>query len=353
MLLVDSDIFKERRCSALELKEKIKKLTNAFPALDEEDDLSRVAAQLLEPYVDTVEVDVFGNVFGYKSCGIRDAQALLLAASVNRSNFRVAQVTGEGFLRLVGADANQQLFPGSELLIKTQSHGIIPGVAVVLPPYLQKPEEDIPEMILDIGMAGERAKSVVRVGDPVVYAHDAYELADDMICGKAIGGRACYAAVLHAMELLQGAELKVNLVVAGIAGDERRSFGAMTASRFPESLCAVAVDTCGAKAGGTASPFVGGGPVIALGVGSRPRLAGQVAAVARTKELPYQVRADAGFSGGSSGLIYSAVEAGICTTILSLPLRYPNSPVEMLQVRDIENTGRLVAEFAKAFDGRI
>ena len=62
------------------LKEKIKTLGNAYGVSGDEFAVARLAAGMLEPYVDRVEIDKFGNVSDYKSCGKPGAKSLVLDA---------------------------------------------------------------------------------------------------------------------------------------------------------------------------------------------------------------------------------------------------------------------------------
>lgn len=344
----------------MELKDKIKKLTDIFAVSGDEYGASKVAAQLLEPYVDQVEIDAFGNVIGYKACGVADAPTLLLDAHLDQIGFLVTQVTDEGFLRFVGMGVDPRMLPGSELLVKTQNHGIIPGIVATLPPHLQKPGDNtksvpIDEMVLDIGMTGEEAKKVVRVGDYMTFALETYELMGDTICGKAMDDRACFVCILHAMDLLQGADLKVNLLVVGSTKEEMGGHGAQAVGYRTMPEYAIAIDVTHAKTGDSADQVfheLGKGPAITMGINSRPKFAKRMMEVARAKEIPYQVDVAAGPTG-TNAWSYQPVQDGICTLVLSLPLKYMHSPVELIRLCDVENVGKLVAEFTKSFDGRL
>ena len=67
----------------MELNEKIKLLTRAYGVSGDEFAVSKIAAELMAPYVDRVEIDDFGNVTGYRSCGVPGAKKLLLDAHLD------------------------------------------------------------------------------------------------------------------------------------------------------------------------------------------------------------------------------------------------------------------------------
>ena len=191
------------------LADKIKKLTNAYGVSGDEFRVAKIAAELMAPYCDRVETDDFGNVFGYRDCGIPGAKTVMLDAHIDQIGFLVTEVTKEGFLRFTTVGGvDQRMLLGSELTVLTKK-GPILGIVAAIPPHLQKDGDDkksvpIPEMVVDIGMTGEQAKKAVAVGDYMAFANDAMELQGDALCGKAFDDRACLVCLLHTMDLLQG-----------------------------------------------------------------------------------------------------------------------------------------------------
>ena len=66
--------------------------------------------------------------------------------------------------------------------------------------------------------------------------------------------------------------------------------------------------------------------------------------IAGACELPFQREVMGGDTGTDADAIASA-QAGVRTALLSIPLRYMHTPVETIDLRDVENTGRLMAEW--------
>ena len=67
----------------MNLAEMIKKLTCAYGVSGDEFRVSRIAAEMMKPYFDRVDIDDFGNVLGRKDCGIPGAKTLLLDAHID------------------------------------------------------------------------------------------------------------------------------------------------------------------------------------------------------------------------------------------------------------------------------
>ena len=67
--------------------------------------------------------------------------------------------------------------------------------------------------------------------------------------------------------------------------------------------------------------------------------------------IPFTVTASARATGTDADAFHIS-RAGIPTGVVSVPLRYMHSPVEMVQLDDVENAARLIAAFALRLRGR-
>ena len=341
------------------LADKIKKLTNAYGVSGDEFRISKIAAELMAPYCDRVEIDDFGNVLGYRDCGIPGAKTVMLDAHIDQIGFLITEVTDEGFLRFTTVGGvDRRMLLGSELTVLTKT-GPILGIVAAIPPHLQKAGDNkksvpIPEMVVDIGMTGEQAKKVVRVGDYMAFANDALELQGDALCGKAFDDRACLVCLLHAMELLQGKPLAVNVVVSASTKEETGFQGGISAGFKVQPDYAIAVDVTHARTGDAPQVIVklGDGPNVDMGSNSNPKFAKRVIEVARAKQIPHIVTSCPAGSGTNAWPIQMQGQ-GVTTLVVSLPLKYMHSPVEMLRMSDVKNVGKLLAAFIENFDGRL
>ena len=341
------------------LADKIKKLTNAYGVSGDEFRISKIAAEMMAPYCDRVEIDDFGNVLGYRDCGIPGAKTVMLDAHIDQIGFLITEVTEEGFLRFTTVGGvDQRMLLGSELTILTKK-GPILGIVAAIPPHLQKDGDDkksvpIPEMVVDIGMTGEQAKKVVRVGDYMAFANDAMELQGDALCGKAFDDRACLVCLLHTMDLLQGKPLAVNVVVSASTKEETGFQGGISAGFKVQPDYAIAVDVTHARTGDAPQVIVklGDGPNVDMGSNSNPKFAKRVIEVARAKQIPHIVTSCPAGSGTNAWPIQMQGQ-GVTTLVVSLPLKYMHSPVEMLRMSDVKNVGKLLAAFIETFDGRL
>ena len=341
----------------MELKEKLKRITNAHGATGDEYRVSVVAADLLKPYMDTVEIDRFGNVTGFRSCGKPGAKSILLDAHIDQIGFRVTEVTERGFLRFTDIGVDPRMMPGAELWVMTDD-GIIPGIVSVLAPHMVKRSEEknsIPmeKLYVDVGLAPEEVKKRVRVGDYMVFRNETFDLAGDAVCGRAMDDRACFCCILHALELLKDKALPVDIYVTGSTKEEMGGHGGQAVSYRANPDFAIALDVTHAKTDDAPEMPIalGEGAEIVIGPNSRPEFAQLAIETARAKEIPFKATA-APANTGTHARTIQLQRQGITTLLISLPLRYMHSPVEVLRMSDVENVGKLLAELILVMEGR-
>ena len=317
-----------------------------------EQPVAQQAAELLRPWVEEVSILPTGSVMGVLPCGKPGAKKMLLDAHLDEIGLIV---TGheEGFLTfapLGGVDP--RMLPDREVVILTNPP--IPALVACLPPHIQTREDmdksqPIKELYLDAGLTQEQAQSLIPIGTPVVYRGSCAPLGKELLWGKALDDRACFALLLHTLELLKGEELDVDLYVLGSTQEETHSTGAITAAYgiVPDLCVAVDVTHGDSPDAGKGETFkLGGGPVIGLGPNCTRWMVRRMEDKARELELDIQREVMSGNSG-TNGWPLQVSREGIATAVLSIPLRYMHTPIETVCRRDLEDTARLLCAFLK------
>jgi endoglucanase len=90
----------------------------------------------------------------------------------------------------------------------------------------------------------------------------------------------------------------------------------------------------------------GSGPVLTRGSTLDPQVFELLHAAGEEAGIPFTVSATARYTGTDADAVHLA-RGGIPTGVVSLPLRYMHSPVEMVQLDDVDNAARLIAAFAQ------
>lgn len=308
------------------------------------------AGQLLRPLVDTVEVDKLGNLIGTISCGDKDAPTVFLDAHLDEIGF---MVTGneDGYLRfrsLGGVD--ERMLPAGEITLLTEPPTF--GVVACLPPHVLTPEDrekspKISELFIDVGGAE------VPVGTIGVYATKSFPLGEKQLCAKALDDRACFVAILRALELIPAVEIMrgkkrgVNIVVCGSVQEELGLRGVKTAAYAANPQYGVILDVNFGRTPDVSreeSVDLGSGACIAIGSRLSRQLSKRMIELAKEHKIPHTVEALPGASGTNADNV-QITRDGVATALLSIPIKYMHTPVEVMNLDDLENTARLLAEW--------
>lgn len=315
--------------------------------------VTQAARDLLEPLVDEVRTDALGNLIGLRRCGKPGAKTLLLDAHLDEVGLMVAGIE-DGFLKvrsLGGVDA--RLLADREVTVLTDPP--LFGVVSCLAPHVMKAEDrdkapTMDQLSIDIGMSQEQAGKAVPIGTPIVYRQEMLGLGEDRVCGKSLDDRACFVILLRTAELLKDKELDVDLCILGSSCEEVGGRGAAVAAYGVAPDWCVAVDVTFARSPGLSRDEVpcklGGGPAIGMGPVIPRWMTKRLVEKAKALELPYELEVLPGGTG-TNGDDFQTAREGIATAVVSLPLKYMHTPVEVISLDDIEKTAQLLAAFAK------
>ncbi len=331
----------------MNLYETINLLSSSCGPTGFENAAAEIAVEVMKPLVDESYLDKMGNAIGVLRCGRPNAKKIVLDAHLDEVGMIVTGYD-DGFLRftqLGGIDPRVLL--GREVTIMTQPpiSGIIWG---------DLPDDDskavpMTDLRIDTGLPEEEVKQYIPIGTPVTYAEDVQMLGENGIAGKSLDDRSCFVVLLRAVELLRERERDVDIYVLGSVGEETDSRGAIAAVYNIAPDYAVAVDvTFGTSpdCSGDDCFGLGKGPVVGVGPNIPNWMFRRMKEKAKEKEIPFGVEVMAG-STGTNGWDIQILRAGIATAILSIPLRYMHTPVEVIDRRDVEQAAQLLAAFVE------
>ncbi|MBQ3134464.1 MAG: M20/M25/M40 family metallo-hydrolase [Oscillospiraceae bacterium] len=313
-----------------------------------EKSVAELARQLLAPLVDETYTTRLGSVVGVRRCGIENAPGLVLDAHLDEIGLLV---TGqeEGFLRfrtIGGVDPRMLCDREVTLLTDPPAYGIV----TCMPPHLQSREDmekstPVRELFIDIGYKGEAVH--VPVGTLGTFRGGCIPLGDEQFCGKALDDRACMVTILRALELLADKRLNVNLYVLFSTREEVSAAGAAAAVwQFAPQMC-VAVDvTHGDTPDGPKDKTfkLGGGPAIGIGPNMTRWMSRRLCELADREHIDYQREVMESHSGTNAWPMQISRE-GVATAVVSLPLKYMHTPIEVVSKADMEAVARLLAAF--------
>ncbi|OQX87653.1 MAG: hydrolase [Candidatus Omnitrophica bacterium 4484_70.2] len=309
-----------------------------------------------EKFCSRVSIDIHGNAIGVLNEG--KSPKVMLAGHIDEIGFMVKYINKGGFIYFspIGG-VDYHLLPGQRVRIKTD-RGVILGVIGKKPIHLLEDSErkkigKIEEFWVDIGAKDEKeAKEKVKVGDVMVFDVGVKALNPHCIVGRGLDDKAGAFVVSEVLRLLYESDKEFAPSVYGVATvqEEIGLRGARTSAYgiSPDIgiviEVAFATDHPGMDKRKTGEIRVGAGPVIAKGPNINPNIFRKLVTVVEEEKIPYQVEAIPQATGTDANVI-QLTKAGVPTGLVSVPLRYMHTPVEMLSIVDLENTIQLVTKF--------
>ena len=305
------------------------------------------------PLVDELSVSKLGSLHGLRrAAGMAQAPSVLFAAHMDAIGLIVTGSV-DGFLRVTQIGGiDPRILPGQAVTVHGQRD--LPGIAVLWPDRLlgtghkNKPPQ-LAQILIDVGLPVSEVDQLVAVGDLVSFASTPQQLGSDILAGHSLDNRASVAALTLCLQELHGVALGWNLWMAATVQEEITLAGALTSPFAVEPDVVVAVDVTFAKGPG-ANDYrtfaMEKGPTLGIGANIHPYLFKTFKALAETAEIPYAVE-PLPKSSGTDAEAMQLVMDGIPSAVISIPIRYMHTPVEMVAISDIQRTARLLAAFIR------
>jgi len=344
----------------IETKEFLKTLISAPGLSGHEGPVREIIAGAWKPLVDEINESRLGSLHGLKRARpAREdgapAPGILLAAHMDAIGLMVAGVVGE-FLRLspIGG-LDPRVLPGQPVIVHGRQD--LPGLIVLpparfLPPDLPDGSVPIRYLLVDTGLPAAQLKRQVRIGDLISFAQSPLELKGDTLAGHSLDNRASVAAVTLCLQELQNRNHSWDVWAAATVQEEVTLGGASTSAFQIRPSLAVAIDTTWARGPGAPehkSYPMGKGPTLGWGPNIHPGLFRMFQNLADRLEIPYQIEVMPAHSG-TDAIAIQVTEEGIPCMVLSIPLRYMHTPVEVISMKDVTRTAHLLAEFIASLE---
>lgn len=330
-----------------QLTDLILRLCNMPGTPGDEKDVFAVVRQALD-FCKTVEEDPLCGVHAFMGDENAPVQ-IMLDAHIDQIGMVVTQIDEEGFLHLTTVGGiDRRTMPGARVTVYGKEP--ITGIVCVLPPHIGDSDgkvAPVQEQAVDIGLTREEAEKVVSVGDRVILSNPVEKLLGTRVAGTALDDRAGCAAIIRAAQLLQGKELSCGVHIVCSTQEEIGGYGAKLYAYRLAPTHAIAVDVSFAKQAGCDMPGLaqlGKGPMIGFSAVLDRTMSKKLVALAKEKQIPYQLEAMGGYTGTNCDSIVTERQ-GVKCGLLSIPQRNMHTPSEICDVVDIENIAQLIAVY--------
>ena len=289
-----------------------------------------------------VETDAVGNLILRRE---GEGPLLALFAHLDVIGCAVAHVADDGLIAVHQLGSwRANVAYGQRVEIRA-SDGVVPGVIARKVKDNEKVEWG--QLYVDVGAKdGDDARSFVRPGDPMVVLADPVELANGRLASRSLDNR---AGVYVALETLRRADGR-NVAVVAAAQEELGAFGAKAAAHALRPDVAIAIDVTYAtdvpadEAATGGHHVLGGGAAIFRGPAVHPRVFELLLEAAREEGIDHTI--ETGMATHTDADATYTSRAGIPTAVVSIPLRNMHSPIEIVELADLEACIRLLVAFA-------
>ncbi len=315
-------------------------------------------------FADSVESDAYGNVWATVRGHDPDAPTLMLEAHADEIGYIVKHITSDGFLRIdrIGG-SDWAAARGRRVTIfgdRGEVLGVIGNTAIHLRDRSggeKAPEQH--ELYVDIGAAkAEEVQEMgIRVGHPAVYTDGPERFGKDRLVGRALDNRIGGFIIAEVIKALASGDRPVATVVAlNAVQEEIGGYGArMAAHRLRPDVCLVldvthATDSPGIEHDKHGKVALGGGPSLTHGTVNHPEVVKRLMSVAADAGIPIQHEASSRSTSTDTDSIFQ-IGDGIPSALVSLPLRYMHSVVEVADFGDVEKVIALLTVFARSIGG--
>ena len=309
----------------------------------------------LSPYVDEFITDTYGTAVGVINPGA-DFKVVIEGHS-DEISWYVNYITDEGLIYVIrNGGSDHQIAPSKWVNIHTKK-GIVKGVFGWPAIHTRKNgKEEVPKLdniFIDVGAKDKKGVEDlgVHVGCVITYPDQFQVLNENKFVCRAIDNRAGGFMIAEVARLLKenNKTLPFTLYVTNSVQEEVGLRGAEMITQTLKPNLAIVTDVCH----DTTTPMInkkeegytkiGEGPVVSYAPAVHNLLRERILETAEAKEIPFQRLASSRYTGtDTDAFAYS--NGGVASALISLPLRYMHTTVEMVQKEDVENVIRLIYE---------
>ena len=336
---------------SLELKNVIFDLSSADGVSGEESCAAQYALKYLKNYTDDCFIkngNVIGN-FGNRKNG---TPHILIYAHIDQVGLIVTNIYESGFIGFSNVGGiDRRLLPAQQVCIHGKKK--LAGVVCSTPPHLSGSDNKInkiEDFYIDTGMSFEAVSNIVEPGDRITFASMPKELLNDRITGPALDDRSGVASILYALELLRNQKYECSFSVTFSAQEELGERGAKIAAFDIDPDIALAVDVSFAYCLGDREyecGKMGQGPMIGISPSLSREISDKLIEISKNENIPYQLEVMNGLTSTNADQ-FSVNRTGCKACTVSIPLKYMHTPSEIIQIDDVENTGRLIAAYIRS-----
>jgi putative aminopeptidase FrvX len=309
----------------------------------------------IRPYVDETYVDNYGTAVGIINPTAE--YKVVIEAHADEISWYVNYITNDGLLYVIRNGGSDHLIAPSMRVNVHTDKGIVKGVFGWPAIHTRSGEKEetpsLKNIFIDIGCTSkdEVEKKGIHVGCVVTFEDEFMQLNDRYYVGRALDNRAGGFMIAEVARLLKENKKKLpfGLYVVNSVQEEIGLRGAEMIAHKIKPNVAIVTDVTH----DTTTPMInkitqgdlacGRGPVVSYAPAVQMNLNKLIINTAEKNKIPFQRQASSRSTGtDTDAFAYS--NDGVVSALISLPLRYMHTTVEMIHKDDVENVIKLIYE---------
>ena len=313
----------------------------------------------LKKYVDEWHLDNYGTAYGVINPG--QDYKVVIEAHADEIAWYVNYVNDNGFIYVIRNGGSDHIIAPSKRVKIHTSNGIVKGVFGWPAIHVRRGKDatlspTTENIFIDVGAKDkdEVAKMGIEVGDVITFEDELTEINHHYFAGRALDNRMGGFCIAEVARMIKEKKLKLpySLYIVNAVQEEIGLRGAEMIANTIKPNLAIITDVCH----DTSTPmikkteqgeiFCGKGPSLTVSPAVHNIVLHLIKEVAKAKKIPYQMSASSRSTGtDTDSFAYS--NGGVPSALISIPLRYMHTTVEMAHKNDIDNVIKLIFETLK------
>ncbi|MBE6677951.1 MAG: M42 family metallopeptidase [Ruminococcaceae bacterium] len=318
--------------------ETIKKYTSAFSVTGREKYLADIIEADLSSYANSVNRDAMGNLIVFKK-GKDSTKKLMIAAHMDEIGFIVTSIDDNGFIKVSNVGGINAVYSSFQI-VRFEN-----GVKGIIVSSAASGELKVKDLVIDIGATSKKeALKKVSIGDLCSIVPSLTRLMNKRIAAKALDDRIGCAIAAVSCKAIETPAYDTYYVFTvqeevGCRGSSTAAFSIM-----PDYSIAIDVTATGDSVGAKAMEIkLGKGAAIKIKDSSvicSQLMVDAMISAAKKKNIPYQLEVLE--AGGTDTHSMQLAGGGSHAGCISVPTRYIHSPVETVDLKDIDACEKLL-----------
>ena len=311
-------------------------------------------ARAFEPYCDEVHVDPAGNVVAVQR-GTGGGAKIMLCAHMDEVGLMTTGVEEDGSVRFLSMGVAAQALPAQEVRLLTKE-GPLFGVIGAVPPHLTEESErgkvtPVENLYIDTGLSEDEVRRLVPAGTPVQLVGRTTALENERVASKTLDDRACAAILLACAQEMKKMIHDADVYYVLSVREERDSLGALTASERIWPDAAIILDVTHGTMEGCApgETHALDTSTISCGPNTHPGLAAYLENHAKALGMKIEKDVSSASTWTDAWDVQVSCE-GVPCAVLSLPVKYMHTTVEMGSMQLMRAQAHLLARAVGAME---